>query len=66
MLCRSFYSYVTHDRETLSYEDFCTFRRDLQQEILRIQISFCRAIFFMLPRGRPRSDNGRVFNVLLP
>uniref|UniRef100_H3GLG2 EF-hand domain-containing protein n=1 Tax=Phytophthora ramorum TaxID=164328 RepID=H3GLG2_PHYRM len=26
--------------KTLSYEDFCAFRRDLKQEILRIQISF--------------------------
>lgn len=26
--------------QSLSYEDFCAFRRDLKQEIMRIQISF--------------------------
>lgn len=31
---------LLHYRETLSYEDFLAFRRNLKQEIMRIQISF--------------------------
>ncbi|POM69588.1 Calcium-binding atopy-related autoantigen-like protein [Phytophthora palmivora] len=34
--------------ESLSYEDFCKFRRDLKQEIMRIQISYSPCHFYDL------------------
>ncbi|KAE9248969.1 hypothetical protein PF002_g5539 [Phytophthora fragariae] len=43
--------------ESLSYEDFCAFRRDLKQEIMRIQISFspryacCSGVVYMVYIG---------------
>lgn len=51
------------DRETLSYEDFCAFRRDLQQEILRIQISFSPRFITHTASRRPRRDTSRMVSL---
>ncbi|KAG7384885.1 hypothetical protein PHYPSEUDO_002106 [Phytophthora pseudosyringae] len=49
--------------ESLSYEEFCAFRRELKQEIMRIQISFSPTLFYDVDGDRTLSP--REFGMFL-